>query len=277
MSAPVLEYPEIASREEWLRARLKLLEEEKELTRLRDRINTHRRMLPMVKVEEAYTFGGPDGRVRLVDMFAGRPQLIVYHFMWLWDGDRPQERGCRSCSAWADELSEGLIRQLNVVGTTLVMVSRAPYEIIANFKRSMGWTIPWYSCADNRFAFDYQTTIDPSDPKSQYNYRTRQEHEVAGSADYFYSDSTFDLPGFSCFLMKDGVPFHTYSTYGRGCESVGGPGYYLDLTALGRQEDWELPPNRSLGMGQKAGSDSIRYPDEYETDQNQGSRVCPSC
>ena len=129
--------PEVVSQDEWLAARRKLLVEEKELTRARDRVNADRRRLPMVRMDKPYTFEGPDGTASLLDLFEGRLQLVMHHFMF----DPEWDQGCSSCSSAADGI--GRLRQLHVRNTTLVAVSRAPYEKLAGFRERMGWTFPW--------------------------------------------------------------------------------------------------------------------------------------
>ncbi len=141
--------PEVVSREEWLVARKELLRKEKELTRVRALVNANRRRLPMVRIDKPYTFEGPDGTVSLLDLFERRPQLVMHHFMWLFDYDadgteHPRDYGCPSCSAAADGIPQHL-RQLHARNTTLVAVSRAPYAKIAAFRERMGWSFPWYS------------------------------------------------------------------------------------------------------------------------------------
>lgn len=261
--------PDIVSREEWLAARKELLVKEKELTRARDALNAERRRLPMVRIDEDYVFEGPEGEAGLLDLFDDRRQLIVYHFMWLWDADadgneRPRDVGCPSCSAWADEIARGNLQHLRVRDTSLVVVSRAPLAKIEPFKARMGWKFPWYSSHGSDFNYDFGVTIDERVAPVVYNYRTREEHEKAGTGYYFEGRQPFDLPGLSCFLRDGNEVFHTYSTYGRGGETVGGTYYFLDLTALGRQEEWEEPKGRASEHGAPAGSDKIRYPDEYE-------------
>jgi predicted dithiol-disulfide oxidoreductase (DUF899 family) len=262
MTTNTIEYPPVVSRADWLEARKKLLTKEKELTHLRDQINTERRLLPMVQVEEPYAFEGPQGTVRLIDLFEGRQQLIIYHFMWLWEAGQPLDRGCPSCSAWADHVCRGHLQHLHARSTTLALVSRAPFAKIAAFKARMGWSTPWYSSAGSDFNYDYHVTLDESVTPVEYNYRTPAEHERAGTGYYMKGKQPFDLPGLSCFLRKGDSVYHTYSTYGRGGETVGGAYYFLDLTALGRQEAWEEPKGRATGLGAQAGSEKIRYPDE---------------
>ncbi len=265
MTMENLKLPRIASREEWLAARKQHLAREKELTRARDRLNRDRRELPMVRMDKEYVFEGPDGKASLGNLFAGRHQLIVYHFMWLWKDGQPLEEGCRSCSGWTDQIARGHLTSLHARGTSLILVSRAPFAKIAPFKARMGWTIPWYSSFGNDFNYDFNVTLDESVKPIVYNYQTRAEHQQAGTDYYFQGAQPFDLPGLSCFLRRGDEIFHTYSTFGRGGETaVGGPSYLLDLTALGRQEDWEEPKGRATGLGAPAGSEKIRYPDQYD-------------
>ena len=232
--------PTIASREEWLAARTELLDEEKELTRQRDALNTARRNLPMVEVEKDYVFEGPDGPAHLADLFEGRRQLIVYHFMF----DPDWEQGCPSCTAGTDEMSPGLLEHLRTRDTSYAMVSRAPSEKLERYKAEQGWDIPWYSSYGSDFNYDFGVTVDESVAPPAYNYRTKAEFEAMGS-DVLSGDQPSEQPGRSCFLQVDGRVFHTYSQYARGLESTGGSYYFLDLTALGRQEEWEEPKGRT--------------------------------
>ncbi|HEY5550623.1 MAG TPA: DUF899 family protein, partial [Opitutaceae bacterium] len=169
-----IEYPPIVSRDEWLAARMRLLETEKEFTKARDRLNTRRRELPMVQMEKDYVFEGPGGNARLIDLFAGRQQLIVYHFMWLWEKCQPLDEGCRSCSGWADQIARGHFTSLHARGTSLVLISRAPFAKIAPFKKRMGWTIPWYSSFGGDFNHDFNVTLDESVAPIVYNYRSKE-------------------------------------------------------------------------------------------------------
>lgn len=266
MTVQDIELPRVATRQEWLEARTKLLAEEKALTKARDRLNAERRRLPMVRVDKDYRFFGHRGGAKLGDLFEGRKQLIIYHFMWLWESGEPLDRGCPSCSAWADHIARGHLTHLQAHDTALALVSRAPFEKIVPFKQRMGWNIPWYSSFGSDFNFDYHVSFDESVAPIVYNYRTKEEHEKVGTGYYFGGELPFDLPGISCFLCDGDQVFHTYSTYGRGGETVGGAYYFLDLTALGRQEPWEEPRGRSGGTGVGAGSDRMRYPDEWEAD-----------
>jgi predicted dithiol-disulfide oxidoreductase (DUF899 family) len=263
MSNTDISYPRVASRAEWLRARLDLLQREKELTRGRDRLNTARRELPMVRITEKYVFDSLDGSKSLLDLFDGRLQLIVYHFMWHWDKGQPKDTPCPGCSGWADEMSRGHFNGLHSRNTSLALISRAPLAKIMPFKKRMGWTIPWYSSFGSSFNYDFGVSHDTSVGPLMYNYRTQEEHEKAGSAGYLEGEQPFDLPGLSCFLRKGDEVYHTYSTFGRGCEMGGGPGYLLDLTALGRQEEWEEPKGRAAGGGLPPRPDLNPYPDEY--------------
>jgi predicted dithiol-disulfide oxidoreductase (DUF899 family) len=232
--------PRIATRDEWLAARTELLEEEKRFTRLRDALNTKRRELPMVELEQEYVFEGPDGEVRLLDLFEGRRQLIVYHFMF----DPSWEDGCPSCTAGTDELNEGFLEHLHTRDTSYAMVSRAPIEKLERWRRLRGWDhLTWVSSGGTSFNHDFGVTLDASVQPPVYNYRSK-----AGWAQHGWpeiGDEPSEMPGRSCFLQVDGRVFHTYSQYGRGLESTGGSYYFLDLTALGRQEDWEEPKGRT--------------------------------
>jgi predicted dithiol-disulfide oxidoreductase (DUF899 family) len=232
--------PKIATRDEWLAARTELLAKEKDLTRQRDALNTVRRNLPMVEIDKDYVFEGPNGPVRLLDMFEGRAQLIIYHFMF----DPEWEDGCPSCTAGTDEIAPGFLEHLRTRDTSYAMVSRAPLAKLERWKALKGWDLPWYSSFGTDFNYDFGVTIDEQAGNGQYNFRTKAEFEAMGS-DFFDSDQPFEMPGRSCFLQVDGRVFHTYSQYARGLESTGGSYYFLDLTVLGRQEDWEEPKGRS--------------------------------
>lgn len=222
--------PKVVSRDEWLAAREELLSKEKEFTRQRDTLNAERRMLPMVRIDKDYVFEGPEGKASLLDLFEGRRQLIVGHFMF----DPSWEDGCSSCTAGADEISDGLLRHLHVRDTTFVYVSRAPLAKIEAYKKRKGWTFPWYSSYGSDFNYDFHVTLDESVVPAEYNYRTDVEGEQPSEA-----------PGRSCFLREGDNVFHTYSVYARGLETVGGSYYFLDETALGRQEEWEEPKGRA--------------------------------
>jgi predicted dithiol-disulfide oxidoreductase (DUF899 family) len=233
--------PEVVSRDEWLVARKDLLAREKELTRLRDGLSADRRRLPMVRIDKDYVFTGPDGQAGLLDLFDGYRQLIVGHFMF----DPSWDEGCSSCSAGADEVSDGLVQHLHARDTTLVYVSRAPIDKIERYKATRGWTFPWYSSHGSDFNYDFGVTLDDRVAPLEYNYKTKAEYDAAGRGGFFEREQPMEEPGSSFFLRDGDAVFHTYSTYARGAEQTGGSYYFLDLTALGRQEDWEEPKGRA--------------------------------
>ncbi|EGX60769.1 hypothetical protein SZN_05809 [Streptomyces zinciresistens K42] len=225
--------PEIVSRAQWLLAREELLAQEKAVTRARDAVNAERRRLPMVEIGEEYVFEGGDGKATLLDLFEGRHQLVVHHFMFApeWDA------GCRGCAAFLDQV--GHPAHLRARGTTLVAVSRAPFTRILPFKARMGWTLPWYSSLGSDFNRDFEATLEEG-------------------------GELVERSGVSCFLRDRDRVFHTYSTHGRGLDGLGSANGFLDLTALGRQEDWEEPRGRSSALGTPTGGARVRYHDEYE-------------
>jgi predicted dithiol-disulfide oxidoreductase (DUF899 family) len=233
--------PRIATRDEWLAASKELLADEKDLTKRRDQISTKRREMPMVPVEKDYVFDGPKGEARLIDIFDGRRQLIIYHFMFHpeWDD------GCPSCTAGTDEVSKGFLDHLNLRDTTYALVSRAPLAKLERWKALRGWDLPWYSSFGTDFNYDFGVTIDASRGFDVYNFRTLDEYAAMGHESMKTAEQPYDMPGRSCFLQADGRVYHTYSQYARGLESTGGSYYFLDLTALGRQEEWEEPKDRS--------------------------------
>lgn len=211
----------VVSHAEWLAARKKFLEKEREFTHLRDDLSRQRRELPWEKVEKDYVFEGPEGKVSLADLFNGRSQLIIYHFMmgpgWM--------QGCPSCSYIADQF-DGITVHLAQRDTTLVAVSRAPLAEIAPFKKRMGWKFSWFSSFGTEFNYDYQASKQPGG-KVYYNYAETE----------FPSE---EMPGASVFFKKDGEIFHTYSSYARGLDMMLNAYNFLDLTPKGRDED-ELP------------------------------------
>jgi predicted dithiol-disulfide oxidoreductase (DUF899 family) len=257
--------PEIVSRDEWLAARKELLAREKELTRARDALNADRRRLPMVRVDKPYTFEGVDGKRTLLDLFEGRQQLVVHHFMWTFDIDddgteTPRDEGCPSCSATADNI--GHLAHLHARGTTLAAVSRAPIGRIEPFRQRMGWAFPWYSSDGSDFNFDFQVTVDERVAPVMLNYRNQGELAETG---FVWSPARRgDYPGISAFLRDGEVVYHTYSTYARGIEQQGGTYGYLDMTALGRQEPWEQPAGRTTGLDGGYGTGGVRFHDEYD-------------
>jgi predicted dithiol-disulfide oxidoreductase (DUF899 family) len=249
--------PEVVSGDQWLAARKELLRAEKEVTRARDRVNADRRRLPMVRVDKPYTFEGPDGTVSLADLFEGRPQLVLHHFMFGPDW----EQACSSCSSAADGI--GNLRQLHVRNTTLVAVSRAPYPKLAAYRERMGWRFPWYSSYGSDFNYDFHATLDDRVAPVLLFFRT--EAELAGTGDAWTPDMRGEeMPGISAFLRVGDEVFHTYSTYGRGIEEFHNGYQHLDLTALGRQEAWEEPKGRAEPLGLQVGGPNMRVPDEYD-------------
>jgi predicted dithiol-disulfide oxidoreductase (DUF899 family) len=237
--------PEIVSHKEWTRARVALLEHEKALTKARDELAAERRRLPMVEVTADYRFTASDGGTRtLLDLFEGRHQLIVDHYMF----DPDWENGCMSCAGRVDQY--GNTAHLHQRDTTIAVVSRAPIEKIERWKRKMGWTFPWYSSFGSDFNYDFHVTLDERVSPIEYNYRTKEEFARSGTPIDF--EQPFELHGTSCFLRDGDRVFHTYSTYARGTEQVGGTHYYLDMTALGRQEDWEEPKSRADSLRPRA-------------------------
>jgi predicted dithiol-disulfide oxidoreductase (DUF899 family) len=253
--------PEVVSREEWFAARKELLAKEKEVTRARDRLNADRRRLPMVRIDKQYAFEGPAGMVGLPDLFEGRAQLVMHHFMF----DPEWDQACSSCSSAADGISG--LRQLHVRNTTLVAVSRAPYAKIAAFRERMGWTFPWYSSYGGDFNYDFHATLDDRVAPVLLHFRTEAELAEAGTpwtgGPWTESMRGTELPGISAFLRDGDDVFHTYSTYGRGIEEFHNGYQYLDLTALGRQEPWEEPRGRAVPLGLQVGGPNLRLPDEY--------------
>ena len=217
--------PQIVSETEWLVARKDLLTREKEFNRLRDELSRHRRDLPWVKIDKEYVFDGPDGKETLADLFDGRSQLIVYHFMFGPDW----EEGCKSCSLLADHF-DGANWHLPQRDVTFVVVSRAPQSEFEPYKKRMGWRFKWVSSHGNEFNFDYRVSFT-------------KEEEVTGKVYYNYGMGEFisdELPGLSVFYKnEDGKIFHTYSTYARGLDILVGTYNFLDLVPKGRNENPE--------------------------------------
>jgi len=206
--------PTIAPREEWLRARLDLLQAEKELTRHRDELSRRRRALPWVRIDKAYRFDTPDGPRSLPDLFDGRSQLLVYHFMF---GPEWPE-GCPSCSFWADNF-DGVGVHLAHRDVTFLAVSRTPLDRLLAYRSRMGWTFPWVSSSGSDFNLDFGVSDSPT-----YNYAPSEAPQE-------------ELPGLSAFAQRDGEVFHTYSCYARGLDAFNGAYQLLDLTPKGRDED----------------------------------------
>ena len=229
-------YPEVVSRERWLAARRALLAEEKAETRRIDALNTKRRMLPMTRIDKAYTFDSPRGPATLADLFGDRRQLIIHHVMFGPDWEAP----CPHCTNAVDELSDGLLAHLRDHDTSFALVSRAPLAKLDAYRIGRGWTVPWYSSHGSDFNYDFQVTLDASVPQLSYNYRPQPDLLGGGQST--------EMPGHSCFLRDEGEIFHTYSAYGRGNEYTPSLYTFLDLTALGRQEAWEEPKNRAPAL-----------------------------
>jgi predicted dithiol-disulfide oxidoreductase (DUF899 family) len=227
VTAPSVTLPPIVSREEWLAARLDLLAQEKELTHQRDRVSAARRRLPMVEVTEPYAFQGTEGPVTLLDLFAGRTQLVVQHFMF----SDEQDHICAGCSMMADYLGPQV--HLHARDTSLALISRGSIESLQAFRARMGWDYTWVSSGDTTFNQDFGYTI-----------------------------SGEDHPGLSTFLRDGDRVYHTWSTHNRGAEYVMGALGLLDLTAYGRQEEWEDSPE---GWPQTPNGTWWRLHDEYGT------------
>jgi predicted dithiol-disulfide oxidoreductase (DUF899 family) len=229
----------IASRENWLEARLDLLAVEKDLMRRNDEVARLRRQLPWVRIDKDYVFDGPDGRQTLAELFDGRSQLVVQHFM-LKPG---AEEGCKSCSYMADH-TDGMTIHLAHRDVTFVAISRAPLAEIADFRRRMGWQFRWLSSYGTDFNYDFDVSFTP-------------EQQATGKIDYNFGNWPYvgeEWPGVSVFVKDEaGTVFHTYSTYGRGVEVMMGTYRMLDLTPKGRDESGD---NARMGW--------VRHHDRYE-------------
>jgi predicted dithiol-disulfide oxidoreductase (DUF899 family) len=235
-----IENPKVVSREEWLEARTALLAMEKALTRQRDAVSEERRALPWVKVEKEYVFDTPQGRKTLAELFNGRSQLIVYHFMWR----REYGEGCVGCSFLSDHV-DGANQHLAQHDVSFVAIAHAPLAPLLAFKERMGWQFDMVSSYDSDFNFDYHVSFTPEElakGEVYYNYRMTPA-------------SIEELSGISVFYRGEGGNiFHTYSSYGRGNEEVLGAYMYLDITPKGRNE---TGPNFTL-------SDWVRHHDKYD-------------
>ena len=232
----------IGTQEEWLAARRPLLEAEKALTRRGDELAQWRQELPWVRVEKEYRFETDEGTASLADLFRGRSQLLVYHFMFGAD----YTAGCPACSAIADGF-DGFVVHLANHDVTLGAVSRAPLPKIQAYKRRMGWSFPWASSHDSDFNNDFQAALTEEQQRSgaaEYNFRvsdlrpaadTSEEHNVLGTG-VDWATYTREMPGMSAFALDDGVVYHTYSAYARGLDSLWGMYQWLDRAPLGRNE-----------------------------------------
>jgi predicted dithiol-disulfide oxidoreductase (DUF899 family) len=222
----------IVSEHEWLAARTALLAKEKAFTKARDRLSAERRELPRVKVEKNYVFDGPNGKVTLADLFAGRSQLIVYHFMFAPGVPGWPSAGCPMCSFLSDHI-DGALPHLEHHDVSLVAVSRAPRASFEPYRKRMGWHFEWVSSNDSDFNRDYHVSFtkeDIADGNTMYNY------EAGGKT------HDGEAPGISVFYKEDdrGDIFHTYSSYARGGDLLIGTYNYLDLMPKGRNEEGEL-------------------------------------
>lgn len=216
----------VVSSEDWLDARKKLLAKEKEFSRLRDELSRERQELPWEKVEKSYSFEGPNGKETLSDLFDGKTQLVVYHFMYSPDWNA----GCKSCSFWADNFN-GIDVHLKRRDTTFLAISRAPYEKLQAYKDRMGWNFKWVSSFGSDFNYDYNVSYTPE--------------QIAGAASVNYKEGKpwgTDTVGISVFCkgLADDV-YHTYSCYSRGVNMMNGAYHYLDLTPKGRDEEERNP------------------------------------
>jgi predicted dithiol-disulfide oxidoreductase (DUF899 family) len=210
----------VVSRAEWIEERKRLLAKEKELTHLRDQVSQARRDLPWERVEKKYVFDGPKGERTLEQLFAGRSQLVVYHFMF----DPSWKDACKSCSWWADNFERNVLH-LAHRDVTLVAISRAPLEKLTGYAKRFGWTFDWYSAGRTDFNFDFDVSFDPSrGGQPTYNYQPK-------------TSAMTELPGISVFFRdEDGTVFHTYSAYSRGLDMMNAGYHYLDLVPKGRDE-----------------------------------------
>ncbi len=211
----------VVSRDAWLKERTRFLAKEKEFSRVRDDLARARRALPWVKVEQAYVFDGPKGEESLADLFGGRSQLAVYHFMF----DPASEAGCKHCSFWADHY-DAMGVHLSHRDVSFVVVSRAPLAKLAAFQKRMGWKFKWVSSNKNTFNYDYHVSFTPEEVEQGgfYNYKAKTP---VGS----------EREGFSAFYRDEaGAVYHTYSCYARGIDLLNGTYNVLDLMAKGRDE-----------------------------------------
>ncbi|EPC03079.1 hypothetical protein L861_22480 [Litchfieldella anticariensis FP35 = DSM 16096] len=226
-------HPEIVSRDTWLEARKQLLTKEKALTHQMDAVSAERRRLPMVRIEKDYVFDGPNGKARLLDLFEGRRQLIVYHFMF----DPEWDKGCSGCTGFVNALGD--LSLLHDRDTSFALVSRAPLAKLETYKAQQGWRWPWVSSHGSDFNYDFHVTLDETVASPEYNYRNKAELEQRMGEPHFMSG---ECHGLSVFFRLGDEIFHSYSTYARGCESLTDAYALLDRTPYGRQEDFEDSP-----------------------------------
>lgn len=219
--------PKIVSQAEWLEARLKLLDQEKELTREYDRVNAERRRLPMVKVEKDYFFEGPEGKKSLAMLFGTNRQLIIYHFMF----DPEWMEGCSGCTGYVDAIAD--LSLLGQRDTAFAIVSRALLPKLEAYKASKGWNVAWYSSFGSDFNYDFHVTLNANVQPVEYNYRSEAQMNRPLSGEEH---------GVSVFFRDGADVYHTYSTYARGTEALTDTYRLLDTTPYGRQEDFEVSP-----------------------------------
>ena len=232
-----------ATREQWLDARLELLKAEKELTRRSDALARQRRELPWVRIDKPYRFETEQGAASLADLFRGRSQLLVYHFMFGPD----YKAGCPSCSSIADGFN-GFFVHLANHDVMLWAVSSAPLEKLSAYRRRMGWTFPWASSSGNDFNFDFNVRFTEEEQRErgiEYNYQREPAWQGGGGGDVVQvaamagtdpSSFTRERPGMSAFALEDGVLYHTYSAYARGLDGLWGQYQWLDRAPRGRNE-----------------------------------------
>ena len=225
-------HPDIVTRDEWLAERRALLAREKAHTRDGDAISAERRRLPMVKLDKEYRFEGPDGEVSLLDLFGGRRQLVVYHFMF----DPEWDEGCPGCTGYVDALGD--LSMLDDRDTAFVLISRAPLAKLEAYKAPRGWDRPWYSSHGSDFNYDFHVTLDEVVAPVEYNYRDKAELEARGGPTIHEGEAH----GLSVFFRLDDDVFHTYSAFARGVEGLTDAYSLLDRTPYGRQEDFEDSP-----------------------------------
>jgi predicted dithiol-disulfide oxidoreductase (DUF899 family) len=228
------------TRQEWLAARLELLEAEKELTRRSDALALRRRQLPWVRIDKEYRFDGADGPLSLADLFGGRSQLMVYHFMFGPD----YTAGCPSCSAIADGFNDSVVHLANH-DVTLAAVSRAPIEALLGYERRMGWSFPWVSSGRSDFNYDFNVATAAHDHEPTEAGVSEPAGDfvaaLATSCGIDASTYTLDSPGLSTFALEDGVVYHTYSTYTRGLDVLWPMYQWLDRAPNGRNDSQTGP------------------------------------
>jgi predicted dithiol-disulfide oxidoreductase (DUF899 family) len=227
---------EVGTREEWLRARKELLEREKELTRRSDELARERQELPWVPVEKEYTFESNEGTKTLAELFDGRSQLLVYHFMFGPSVEGWPEAGCLGCSYTADSL-DGAVVHLPYRDVTFVTVSRAPLERLNAYKRRMGWSFPWVSVGEGEFNLDFAVFTEEGRRTGKgFNFGTPKHADIDLREQ--------ELHGLSAFALEEGVVYHTYSTYDRGTDALNATWQLLDRAPKGRGNHFEGWPRR---------------------------------